>query len=171
MVFGHARKGRTAIRRNIESGLHDCRKSGAGTCIRTHLRMSLKLLNLPTSLLYSKIIYWLPFNSRIQYKIALICFRIDSGTAPPYLSELLHIYSPSRCLRSAWILGSSVFLGCVEGPWGRDPVNISDLSSGNIFLCQAFVFTFVLKAKTENPSLLFCILICRFLLIASSKHQ
>ena len=105
MVFGHTRKGRTAIRRNIESGLHDCRKSGAGTCIRTHLRMSLKLLNLPTSLLYSKIIYWLPFNNRIQYKIALICFRIDSGTAPPYLSELLHIYSPSRCLRSAWDTG------------------------------------------------------------------
>ena len=34
-------------------------------------------------------LHWLPISSRIQYK------------APPYLSELLHLYSPSRSLRSA----------------------------------------------------------------------
>ena len=46
-------------------------------------------------------LHWLPISSRIQYKIALVCFHIVSGTAPPYLSELLHLYSPSRSLRSA----------------------------------------------------------------------
>ena len=45
-------------------------------------------------------LHWLPISSRIQYKIALICFHIISGTAPPYLSELLHLYSPSCSLRS-----------------------------------------------------------------------
>ena len=40
-------------------------------------------------------LHWLPISSRIQYKIALICFHIVSGTAPPYLSELRHLYSPS----------------------------------------------------------------------------
>ena len=40
-------------------------------------------------------------SSRIQYKIVLTCFHIISSTAPPYLSELLHLYSPSRSLRSA----------------------------------------------------------------------
>ena len=45
-------------------------------------------------------LHWLPISSRIQYKIALICFHIVSGTAPPYLCELLHLYSPSRSLRS-----------------------------------------------------------------------
>ena len=40
-------------------------------------------------------------SSRIQYKIALTCFNIISGTAPPYLFELLHLFSPSRSLRSA----------------------------------------------------------------------
>ncbi|WP_419634815.1 RNA-directed DNA polymerase, partial [Thiolapillus sp.] len=34
-------------------------------------------------------LHWLPISSRIQYKIALTCFHIISGTAPPYLSELL----------------------------------------------------------------------------------
>ena len=45
--------------------------------------------------------HWLPISSRIQYKIALICFHIVPGTGPPYLSELLHLYSPSRSLRSS----------------------------------------------------------------------
>ena len=45
-------------------------------------------------------LHWLPISSWIQYKIALICFHIVSGTAPPHLSELLHLYSP-RSLRSA----------------------------------------------------------------------
>ena len=46
-------------------------------------------------------LHWLPICSRIQYKIALTCFHSISGTAPPYLSELLHLYSPFRSLRSA----------------------------------------------------------------------
>ena len=41
------------------------------------------------------------YDDRIQYKIAFTCFHITSGTAPPYLSELLHLYSPSRSFRSA----------------------------------------------------------------------
>ena len=44
-------------------------------------------------------LHWLPISSRIQYKIALTCFHVISGTAPQYLSELLHLYSPSRSLR------------------------------------------------------------------------
>ena len=46
-------------------------------------------------------LHWLPMNSRIQYKIALTCLHIICGTAPPYLSELLHLYFPSPSLRSA----------------------------------------------------------------------
>ena len=46
-------------------------------------------------------LHWLPIGSQIQYKIALICFHIVSGTVPPYLSALLHLYSPSCSLRSA----------------------------------------------------------------------
>ena len=40
------------------------------------------------------------FHWGIQYKIALICFCIVSATSL-YLSELLHCFSPSRCLHSA----------------------------------------------------------------------
>ena len=67
--------------------------------INCSVSSSAKLLNLFTSLLYD--LQRLPISSRIQYKIAVICFHIVSGTAPAYLSELLHLCSPSRCLRSA----------------------------------------------------------------------
>ena len=46
-------------------------------------------------------LHLLLISSRIQYKIDLPDFHIISGTAPPYLSELLHLYSPSRSLHSA----------------------------------------------------------------------
>ena len=46
---------------------------------------------------------------KIVDKIALTCFHSISGTAPPYLSELLRLYSPSRSLRSA----SDTWIFCV----------------------------------------------------------
>ena len=51
-----------------------------------------------TPFLYS--LHWLPISSWIQYKTALICFHIVSGTAP-YLSELLHLYSSFHTLCSS----------------------------------------------------------------------
>ena len=45
-------------------------------------------------------LHWLPVESRIMYKIACICFQAINGTGPAYLSELLHIYTPARSLRS-----------------------------------------------------------------------
>ena len=46
-------------------------------------------------------LHWLPISNRIQYKIALDCFNIVYGTAPQYLSELLHLYSPPCSLHSS----------------------------------------------------------------------
>ena len=42
--------------------------------------------------------HWLPISERIKYKTP--CNTI-TGSAPSYLSELLHLYSPARCLRSS----------------------------------------------------------------------
>ena len=60
-----------------------------------------EFLNLPTSPLFSVISTGNQSAARFTTKIALTCFYIVSGTAPPHLSELLHIYSPSCCLCSA----------------------------------------------------------------------
>ena len=46
-------------------------------------------------------LHWLPVKARIQYKIACLCFRcIYQNSIPPYISDLLHPYCPSRTLRS-----------------------------------------------------------------------
>ena len=46
-------------------------------------------------------LHWLPISERIQYKTACMCYNAITGSAPSYLSELLHLYSPSRSLRSS----------------------------------------------------------------------
>ena len=43
-------------------------------------------------------LHWLPISERIKYKTACVCY---TGSAPSYLSELLHLYSPSRSLHSS----------------------------------------------------------------------
>ena len=46
-------------------------------------------------------LHWLPVKPRIQYKIACLCFQcIYQNSMPPYISDLLHPYCPSRMLRS-----------------------------------------------------------------------
>ena len=60
-------------------------------------------------------LHWLPISSWIQYKIAVICFHIVSGTALPYLSELRHLYSSSRSLCSS--MNTHIF--CVPRMGGR----------------------------------------------------
>ena len=46
-------------------------------------------------------LHWLPIEQRIEYKMSLFCLKIISPQAPIYLSELLHLYTPSRQLRSS----------------------------------------------------------------------
>ena len=45
--------------------------------------------------------HWLPIQAHIEYKLSTLCHSFFSDTAPVYLSDLLHDYSPSRQLRSS----------------------------------------------------------------------
>ena len=66
-----------------------------------------------TSLL--RTLHWLPVKARIQYKIACLCFQcLSHNTMPPYLSDLLHPYQPSRMLRSLDTSLLSVPRFCLE---------------------------------------------------------
>ena len=42
---------------------------------------------------------WLPISEHIKYKVACMCFSAINGSGPAYLSELLHVYTPSHTLR------------------------------------------------------------------------
>ena len=41
-------------------------------------------------------LHWLPVVSRIQYKVATLCYNSFTESYPVYLSELLTVYRPSR---------------------------------------------------------------------------
>ena len=48
-----------------------------------------------------KHLHWLPVKKRIHYKASLLCHKCIQGTAPRYISDLVPLYIPSRCLRSS----------------------------------------------------------------------
>ena len=39
-------------------------------------------------------LHWLPISERIKYKTACMCYNAITGSAPSYLSERLHLYTP-----------------------------------------------------------------------------
>ena len=46
-------------------------------------------------------LHWLPIAFRVQFKVLVITYRAMNGQAPPYISDMLEWYVPSRTLRSA----------------------------------------------------------------------
>ena len=46
-------------------------------------------------------LHWLPISEHIKYKVACMCFSAINGYGLAYLSEPLHVYTPSRTLRSS----------------------------------------------------------------------
>ena len=45
-------------------------------------------------------LHWLPIEQRIEHKRSFLCFKIISHQASNYLSDLLHLYTLSRHIRS-----------------------------------------------------------------------
>ena len=46
-------------------------------------------------------LHWLPIAQRIEYKVSSMWYDVVSETALPYLSDLSHLYIPSRSVRSS----------------------------------------------------------------------
>ena len=113
---------------------------------------SSKLLNLPTSLLY--------FTISTGYQSAAgFNTKYLSSASTLSLVQLLH--TSLNCFISTLllaffaqprILGSSMFLGWAEGPWGRDSFSALDLWSGTSFLSLSGIHlhsSFKSKLKTH----------------------
>ena len=86
-------------------------------------------------------LHWLSVHFRSHFKIILFAFKALNGLAPPYLSELLHPYTPSRSLRSADQLlltvpkarlklrGERAFAVAAPKLWNGLPLHIRQASS------------------------------------------
>ena len=91
----------------------------------------------PAHRLLSKL-HWLPIRHRIDYKIALLTFKVLHSSQPVYLHQLLTFYRPSRSLRSSqhFILQNSHFNSvfssrafCHSAPrvWNSLPYDLTDV--------------------------------------------
>ena len=110
------------------------------------------------------------FQGSLQYKRALISFHVVSCRASPY--ELLHLYSPSRSLRSAWdtrifrvprmgrwVLGERSFQYIGPVLWNSLTVSVRRSSSLTSFISHLETHLF------SSASIIF------FLLISQTRHQ
>jgi hypothetical protein len=61
---------------------------------------------------------WLPVEQRIQFKILLQVYRAVNDNNPVYLSELLHVYKPTRQLRSGSAPGALLVVPRTQTVWG-----------------------------------------------------
>jgi hypothetical protein len=92
-----------------------------------------------------KELHWLPVQARTEYKVAALCHRcIHSDNMPSYLTDLIHVYQPSRSLRSQDTLqlkvprhtnthGKRSFSVTAPYIWNALPSNIRQVSTLETF--------------------------------------
>ena len=79
-------------------------------------------------------LHWLPVRRRIDYKMAVLCYKAYRQEQPPYLSSSLQSYAPSRSLRSSsaellhvpkhkTVLGSRRFSVAAPRIWNNLPLS------------------------------------------------
>ena len=111
-----------------------------------------------------KELHWLPVEQRITFKVLLLTFKALNNLAPPYLSQLIVPYNPTRNLRSAGkhllevpnvrlkSYGDRAFSVAAPKQWNDIPLDIKLSGSVDVFKSRlktylfrlAFIWLFVL---------------------------
>ena len=67
----------------------------------TAARITLRAPSVEHILHLLRSLHWLPVQKRIKNKVCSICYTTLTGASPKYMSELVNVYTPSRCLCSS----------------------------------------------------------------------
>lgn len=90
-------------------------------------------------------LHWLPISSRIQYKLATICFKTTKCNGPSYLNEILATHTAARPLRSKYkntftvpstklsTYGDRAFSHTGPKAWNALPDDIRNLDNFDLF--------------------------------------
>ena len=91
-------------------------------------------------------LHWLPVRAWISCKTACLCFNAITSSTLAYLSDLLHLYSPSRSLRSSAdirlikiqlyrckIKGDRTFSYFGPSVWNSLPLHIRNATTNDTF--------------------------------------
>ncbi len=108
-----------------------------------------------------------------EFKILLFVFKVLNGLAPSYLSDLLSLHSPARCLRSSnqklllvprsRLKKKGDWAFAIAGPklWNSLPVSIRTITTESLFKTRLKAYLFERAFSVwANRSLLFQIIIC-----------
>ena len=101
-----------------------------------------------------KKLHRLSISCRVEHNISSMCYSSSSGTGPQYLSDLIQVYTSSRCLRSSTdtrilripTVKTKSYCQCsfaYQGPtiWNKLPLKIRH--QGTTSFKNEFVFTSV----------------------------
>ena len=93
-----------------------------------------------------KLLHWLPVQSRIDYKLSILCHNYLQGAAPKYFDDMLSVRVPSRRLRSSSDLrilyvpkvrtksyGERSFSYCAPKQWNSLPLHLRNIQSTPLF--------------------------------------
>ena len=92
-------------------------------------------------------LHWLPIDSRIKYKLACICLNCISTNTPPYLSDLLTVYTAARQHRSS--SDNSVVHLSVQYPMVKCLSHTLRLLLGTLFLSRSALLIMSLLSDPE----------------------
>ena len=91
-------------------------------------------------------LHWLPISESIKYKVACMCFSAINGSGSAYLSELLHVYTPSCTQRSSSARRKTHGFGTSScfGPhiWNSLPQDLRHCSTLSSFEAKLKTFLF-----------------------------
>ena len=117
-------------------------------------------------------LHWLPVVSRIQYKVATLCYNYFTESYPVYLSELLTVYHPSRQFRSisdtrtfripftkTKTFGQRAFSFTGPTQWNSLPYDVRHSVSTSSFK-QALKTSILHIINTPQPHLCMCVCVC-----------
>ena len=86
---------------SLLSGLPDNKLNKLQRIQNHAARLVLRMSRHASATALLRTLHWLQVKARIQYKIACLCFQcIYQNSMPPYISDCLHPYCPSRTLHS-----------------------------------------------------------------------
>lgn len=99
-------------------------------------------------------LHWLPIRRRVDFKVATLCWKACRLGQPPYLSALIHPYTPSRSLRSSdahllqdrrsgTVTADRRFSVAAPRLWNSLPIHIRTSPSFDTFKSQLKTFLFV----------------------------
>ena len=114
-------------------------------------------------------LHWLPVQYRVDYKIAMLTFKVLTTAEPAYLHSLLHVTRPARTTRLSSsgtlldvpfcksVISSRAFSCCAPTLWNsfpqsmRDSVNVdSSLQSVSVDSFKRMLKTHLFKLAVSN---------------------